>query len=316
MKLIKKFIDTTILGFSFLCKLISRGFYFYIKLPFTILSKIFYRNGFLVKIKYHFKARQEQPIYFLATSLIVLFCSTSILMYNDKQSLNPSKPIFPIGNNSIVEKRKENDTTIEEQLSEKTNIFVRYSNMDIDFIKLKEINNDVFAWLKVDGTNINYPIVQTTDNDYYLENDIEHSKTTEGWPFMDYRNSKMMSDNNTIFYGHNLLNGTNFGSISKVFTKDWFKKSNHLITIIVNSKKYTYEIFSCYETGDEVDYLQNIFYDSDEYDQFLNNIKGKSKYDFKVNVTFEDNIITLSTCKDDNSGRKVIHAKFIKSEYV
>lgn len=133
---------------------------------------------------------------------------------------------------------------------------------------------------------------------------------------MDYRNSKMMLDNNTIFYGHNLLNGTNFGSIVRIFKKDWFNNSNHLITLLTDTKKYTYEIFSCYETGDSVDYLENIFYSSEEYSEFLNRIKGRSKYDFKVDLTSKDYIITLSTCKNDNTGRKVVHARLVKSEYV
>lgn len=320
MKIVSKFIDTTILGFTFLCKLISRGFYFLISIPILILSKIFYRNSKIRNIKNHYKIRQEQPIAFLLTSFIFIFMATSIIMINDKKSLNPNKNISPFGN-SKVEERIESETEQSNNTSNpgKTNIFVKYSSMkfeEVNITDIKQVNQDVIAWLNVDGTNINYPILQTDNNDYYLEYNIEHNKTTDGWPFMDYRNSKMMSDNNTIFYGHNLFNGTNFGTISNIFTKDWFKNSNHLITIKTESKIYTYEIFSYYETGDEVDYLQNLFFSNEEYQEFLNMIKNKSKRDFKVEVTYNDNIITLSTCNDDNTGRKVVHAKFISSEFI
>ena len=320
MKLLNKFIDTTILGFTFICKLISRGFYYILSIPFMILSKIFYRNSKIRNIKRHYKKRQEQPIAFLLTSFIFIFLTTTIILINDKSTLNPTKHSQE-SNNSKIEERidTENQSSINYNNPGKTNIFVKYSSLninDIDILELRNINPDIVAWLSVDGTNINYPILQTDNNDYYLDYNIEHNKTTDGWPFMDYRNSKMMSDNNTIFYGHNIFNGTNFGTISNIFTKDWFKNSNHLITVKTDSKIYTYEIFSYYETGDEVDYLQNLFYSNEEYQEFLNKIKNKSKRDFKSEVTYNDNIMTLSTCNDDNTGRKVVHAKLISNEFI
>lgn len=320
MKLIRKFIDTTILGFTFLCRLISRGFYFLISIPILILNYIFYRSRIIRELKKHLKIRQEQPIAFILTSFLLIFFSTGIIMINEKVSLNPENAISPFENSNIQERKDSKFNFFGNSKSqEKTNIFVQYSSLKLDKVNitdLKNKNKDIVVWLSVDGTNINYPILQTEDNDYYLEHNIEHKKTTDGWPFMDYRNSKMMSDNNTIFYGHNLFNGTNFGSISNIFTKEWYNKANHLISVITESRVYTYEIFSCYETGDEVDYLQNLFYSNEEYQEFLNKIKSKSKYNFKTEVSYNDNIITLSTCSDDNTGRKVVHAKLISSEYV
>lgn len=202
-------------------------------------------------------------------------------MLKDQASIKLRKTGLPTRDNFVEETKEDNtkDDTIEKEQSKKSeNIFVKYSSLDINNINLKElrnINKDVFAWLSVDGTNINYPILHTTDNEHYLKYNINQERTTEGWPFMDYRNSKMMLDNNTTFYGHNLLNGTNFGSIVRIFKKDWFNNSNHLITLLTDTKKYTYEIFSCYETGDSVDYLENIFYSSEEYSEFLNRIKGR-----------------------------------------
>ena len=95
----------------------------------------------------------------------------------------------------------------------------------IDFNSLLGVNDQVVGWLSVDTTNINYPIVQTKNNDYYLNHDINKSLSGSGWTFMDYRNNPDMSDDNTIFYGHNLLNKTAFGSIDNIF------KSNKKISL-------------------------------------------------------------------------------------
>mgnify|MGYP002627390419 CR=1 FL=1 len=129
---------------------------------------------------------------------------------------------------------------------------------------------------------------------------------------MDYRNDINMSDDNTIFYGHNLLNKTSFGSISNIFTKKWFNSSNHYIIVRTPTKKYVYEIFSIYYIDPEVYYLQNNFYSDSEHKAFLDKLKGRSKFKFSATVSTNDKIITLSTCTDDNKGRKVVHAKLIE----
>ena len=183
---------------------------------------------------------------------------------------------------------------------------------EVDFNELKNTNSEVVAWIMVDGTNINYPIVQGSDNDYYLNHDIVKNPKASGWPFMDYRNSSDMSNDNTIFYGHNLLNKTAFGSIANIFTNNWFKSSNHLIIVRTPEAKYVYEIFSCYYIDPEVYYLQESFYDDNERLNFYNKLKGRSQYNFNINLEATDKIITLSTCTDDNKGRKVIHAKLNK----
>ena len=180
---------------------------------------------------------------------------------------------------------------------------------DIDFNKLRNTNPDVVLWIMVDGTNINYPIVQTTNNEYYLKHSILKKYSTDGWTFLDYRNN-INNDRNTIFYGHNLLNKTAFGSIGKIFTKEYLKNSNHEIYVIDDNNIYVYKIFSIYYSEPVVDYLQIDFID-EEYQEFLNKLKNKSKFNYNIELNANDKIITLSTCTNDNSGRKVVHAKLI-----
>lgn len=191
--------------------------------------------------------------------------------------------------------------------------FIIYGDCDdsYDFSELKSKNSDTVAWLNVDSTYINYPVVQTSDNQYYLKHSFIKEKKQSGWPFMDYRNHKDMSDKNTIFYGHNLLNKNSFGSLSFLFEDSWKKSSNRKIVVLTENKQYIYEIFSIYYSDSITNYLQINFSDDNSYLTFLNNIKEKSLVDLEVQFTVSDRIITLSTCTEDNQGRKVVYAKLI-----
>ena len=214
---------------------------------------------------------------------------------------------------TVQEKTIESDK--ETYTSNEINLYRKFGKMNINSISFDELRSEhdnIVAWIMVDGTNVNYPIVQTTDNDFYLNHDITKQPKGSGWTFMDYRNSVNLDDSNTIFYGHNLLNKTAFGSLSNVFTDKWFQNSNHYIVVRTPNEKHVYQVFSCYYIDPEVYYLQTNFYNNNDYQVFLDTLKGRSNYNFGLDVTSSDKIITLSTCTDDNKGRKVIHAKMIE----
>lgn len=308
-RFVKKMLYTELQGFYYLFLIISRGFFLIIKLPFLFIKKIF--NNKLVDYVINIIGRlQENPI----STLMITIVFSSFVLYKIYVYV-PNDQTVNVEEGSNVELRKTNSEDNEKK-EEDYNLyrkFAAYKMSDINFSDLKKINNEVVAWLIVDGTNINYPIVKTSDNSYYLDHDINKMSTINGWTFMDYRNNSDMSDNNTIFYGHNLFNKTAFGSISNLFTNGWYNSSNHKIIVLTESGKYMYEIFSIYYSEPDSSYLKNNYSNREHYQEFLNNIIGKSQRNFSVEVTADDNIITLSTCTDDNNGRKVIHAKLISN---
>ena len=216
--------------------------------------------------------------------------------------------------NNTNNSNNSNSTNTGVSITQDSNLFRRFAKTPLDQVNISQLkgsNPDTVAWLSVDGTTINYPIVQTTNNDYYLNHSYDKSKKRTGWTFMDYRNDPNMNDNNTIFYGHNLLNKTAFGSIADIFSVNWQKNSNKSIMIITENKKYYYTIFSAYYVAPEVYYLQNVFYDTETYQEFLNTISSRNILNIDNSVNVNDKIITLSTCTDDNTGRKVVHAKLV-----
>ena len=186
----------------------------------------------------------------------------------------------------------------------------KYKFMNIDFSRLKQLNADTVSYLVVDGSKISYPVVQTSDNKYYLNHSFDKEENNAGWVFMDYRNSPNFLDKNTIIYGHNRLTGTMFGSLKELLEDSYYHEDTHYIYLYTENKIYVFEVFSVYTIQKETYYLKTSFSTNKEYEKFLTILQNRSKYSFPCTVTNHDKIITLSTCSG-NDDRTVVHGKLI-----
>lgn len=181
------------------------------------------------------------------------------------------------------------------------------------FEKLLEINSDTVGWLTVNNTKIDYPVVKSTDNDYYLNRDYYKNKNRHGWIYMDYRNNIDDLSDNTIIFGHNLSNQKMFGTLRYVTNPSWYKKSsNQIITFNTTKENMKWQIISIYKIPVTNDYLIANFASLDEKLDFFKMIVERSIYDF--NATYDENtkILTLSTCSNGSKERLVVHAKLIR----
>ncbi|MBQ7104340.1 MAG: class B sortase [Bacilli bacterium] len=186
----------------------------------------------------------------------------------------------------------------------------KFSQVFDDLIK---INDETVGWLKVNNTKINYPVTQHSDNDYYLNYSYYKKKNSHGWIFMDYRNKIDILDKNTIIYGHRNSKGLMFGTLKNVLEKSWYtNKNNQVITFNTLNQDMKWQIFSIYTLKNTNDYLITNFSSDTTYTNFISKIKGRSIYDFGVEVDVDDNILTLSTCYNGPEHRLVVHAKLIK----
>lgn len=214
-----------------------------------------------------------------------------------------------------LKENKENKQIVEnikmDIKEEKVNIketkgIVRYR---VDFKSLKEKNNDAIGWIKVKGTNVDYPVVQTENNSFYMNHNFDKKYNKAGWIFADYRNSLDGTDKNVILYGHNRRNEEMFGSLKHVLNPEWYQKEeNKYITFITETENYTYEVFSAYQIENEDYYLETDF-ENGEFKKFIDIIKQRSVHNFNVKVTEMDRILTLSTCANNSAYRIVVHAK-------
>ncbi len=220
---------------------------------------------------------------------------------------------------SIVEEVIESeDSKIEivESKEDKSNPYWDYIQMsliNVNFDELKKTNSKVVGWMQVNGTNINYPFVQTKDNEYYLTHSFDNSYNSAGWVFLDYRNNLNKLDKNTIIYAHGRLDNSMFGTLRNILKSNWINDTyNHVIKISTEYENTLWQVFSVYKIPNTSDYIQVEFKD-DEFSKFINMLKDRSEYKFNTNVTEKDNILTLSTCYNDNE-KVVLHAKLIKKE--
>ena len=255
----------------------------------------------------------------IITFIVILIISIFNIVKWKMDSNKTNEEINNIQENVHVEEIQvtENTKIIEpaEEIPEE-NPYWDYINMNminVNFNDLKKNNPDVVGWLKVNGTNINYPFVQSKDNKYYLTHSFNKSYNAAGWVFLDYRNNGT-NNKNTIIYAHGRTDKTMFGTLRSVLNSGWLNNTNNYVIKISTEKENSlWQIFSVYHIPTTSDYLQIDFNDDIEYQNFLDMIKSRSSYNFDTNVTYHDNILTLSTCYNDND-KMVVHAKLIKKE--
>lgn len=211
------------------------------------------------------------------------------------------------------------DTIIIEQVEEipSTNPYWDYINMkliNVNFDELKEINADTKGWIQVNGTNINYPFVQTMDNDYYLTHSFDRSYNGSGWVFLDYRNNIDSLSKNTIIYAHGGNDMTMFGTLKNILKSNWLNDANnYVVKLSTESENTLWQIFSVYRIPTTSDYIQVEFDDEEEFKDWALMLINRSAYNFNTTINGNDKILTLSTCYNDYD-KVVLHAKLIKKE--
>lgn len=281
-----------------------------------------------IKIKYSKEYKKENRvkelnIIMLRNTIIVcmiisilLFIAYKLLEKNNTNSIEENI-------DTITEKveevtNNENSNNIEEvnQINDPKDQYISsyYINYSKVYDELIKINEDTVGWLTVNNTKINYPVVQSKDNDYYLNHAYDKTQNNIGWIFVDYRNNMDAISQNTIIYGHSMVkSGLMFSTLEKFADSEWYNNQNNLeISFSIKGKEIKWKVFSIYTIETTNDYLYTDFNNEDTYINFINMLKNRSIKNFNVDVNSSDKILTLSTCYKDDNYRIVIHAVMIK----
>lgn len=254
--------------------------------------------------------------------LIVLFSLTLILSLlkiyfwaqDNKKIVDITKEINEIVTPTPIEEEGELINPPEDKANDYWD-YVKLPFYEVDFTALKEKNPDTIAFIHMQGNNINYPVVQTDNNDYYLKHAYDKSKNSAGWVFMDYRNNITDLSENTVIYGHGRLDETVFGSLKNALTKTWqANKENYVIWLTTEKENLVFQIFSIYTIPSENYYIETDFSSSADKEKWLNTMKERNTTSFDTSVNTNDKILTLSTCQNNNGGRIVVQAKLIKRQ--
>ena len=245
----------------------------------------------------------------LISSLVIyVFCSN----YNSMQKVEEiQKDIEEV----IAKTEDEEDDEVqlpenEETSQENNKKPTQNLKLTNDMATLLSMNSDTVGWLKVNNTNVDYPVVQADDNDYYLKKNFKKQKDSSGWIFMDYRADATNLSQNNIIFGHNMYySKVMFGTLYKTKQANWYKnKDNQIIEFDTLYQKLKWKIFSIYVVPNTNDYLIANFSNDKKFQEFINLITDRSIYTFDTPVSTDDKILTLSTCSNNGRNRLVIHA--------
>lgn len=173
-------------------------------------------------------------------------------------------------------------------------------------IDLQAVHPSVVGWLSIPNTLVEHPVVQGTDNVFYLHRNIHHESSAAGTIFMDHRNSSDFSDFNTLIYGHNMRNASMFGSLRDFLGRHFFDITpvGH---VFLPYRTYAIEwfAFAVIRNNDGVIYGLGI----DTYEEryiFLNHVRNIAMHYRDVDVTVHDRLVTLSTCRNDAANSRMI----------
>ena len=276
-------------------------------------KKLYARNRIHLELKYTDEyvkenyARQIVITVLTACAIIALLIlggSTLYVLSNNKISEKNVALISEQIENKIAE-----DNLNREKISEEVIEDPSEPRMIPKMNSLLDLNPDTVGWLTVPGTNIDYPVVRTDNNDFYLNHNFNKDRDYNGWVFMHYENTPQNLDKNTILFAHNRYHsGVMFGTLSKVTEEKWLKEANN-IRIFYDTlyEEGEYEVFSVYKIYVTDDYLTTTFQNDSEWLDFLDMIRERSLFKSDAVVGVDDKIITLSTCLENNR-RLVVHA--------
>ena len=183
-------------------------------------------------------------------------------------------------------------------------------DIPVDFEALQAENPDIYAWITIPGTNVDYPILQREgDNGYYLNHSVDGTENIAGAIFTEDYNSKDFTDPNTIIYGHNMKNGSMFRTLHNYHDREFFDK-NRDITIYMPDKILHYTIFAAYLYDSRHLMLSYDFGDLDVFRGYLDSVRNirdmNAFVDTDIPVTENDKIITLSTCYKGQADRRYL----------
>lgn len=181
----------------------------------------------------------------------------------------------------------------------------------VDFEALMEINPDVVGWICIEGTNINYPVVQGSDNIYYMNRLFDGSANGAGSIFMDYRNEPDMSCRNTVLYGHHMKNGTMFNQITQ-YKQQEFYDQHPTALLMTPGGNYKIEFIAGYVTDMNSAAWKMEFATDEEFSRWLADAIAQSTFISTIEPEAQDRVLTLSTCSYEYADARYVLVGILK----
>ena len=195
---------------------------------------------------------------------------------------------------------EEDSIEIKEKKNEERVIFINFEG-------LQEINPEIVGWIRFDEpSKINYPIVQSEDNDKYLKTTFEGNRNAAGTIFMDYQNTNDFSDQNTFIYGHNMKNGSMFGQLRKYKDSSFCEEYPYFYVYTPDGAESIYQVFAVCIVKDGTDSYIKRYAGDTEFQDYIDYIRSISLYSRDVSVGVDSKIVSLSTCTNVTEDERLL----------
>lgn len=259
-----------------------------------------------MKSRHSKKSNNKLKKIVLLLLIVVFVCGIGYTIYYLYNSYKDKKDNTNILDNVIVD-----DTPVTEEKTEKM----------LQLEELQKENNEIIGWLEIEDTNINLPVCQTTDNDFYLTHNYKKEKSKGGSLFLDKDFDLINGSSNYLIYGHRNTQGLMFEDLLK-YSKEDFYNNHKTIKFTTNKDDSVYEIMSVFYSRVYYKKEKDVFRyynfvnanNEEEYNDFVNNCKKSSIYDTGVTANYGDQLLTLSTCEySQEDGRFVVVAKKVNN---
>ena len=259
-----------------------------------------------MKSRHSKKSNNKLKKIVLLLLIVVFVCGIGYTIYYLYNSYKDKKDNTNILDNVIVD-----DTPATEEKTEKM----------LQLEELQKENNEIIGWLEIEDTNINLPVCQTTDNDFYLTHNYKKEKSKGGSLFLDKNFDLINGSSNYLIYGHRNTQGLMFEDLLK-YSKEDFYNNHKTIKFTTNKDDSVYEIISVFYSRVYYKKEKDVFRyynfvntnNEEDYNDFVNNCKKSSIYDTGVTANYGDQLLTLSTCEySQEDGRFVVVAKKVNN---
>lgn len=245
---------------------------------------------------------------------IAVFCFSAWQLFQIWKEYQTGNEIYDDLKNQVTVTDSQSDPTDQNDAETQDDSAFYIPEILINMDSLLAINEDAIGWIQIPDTNIDYPVLQGKDNNQYLRTTITGEYNKAGCIFADSRSDQPFEAAATILYGHNLLNGKMFSNLMKYEEKSFWEEHPYVLIQSKNQDKVlVYEIYSCYRTSsNDTTYTFGLETETDSYEDYLNYTRNQALYDTGIIPESTDQIITLSTCTNqEDTERFVVQARLM-----
>ncbi len=223
-----------------------------------------------------------------------------------EQFVTVEQPVIPSSvEPTLVETPEEETKKVEPETSPEPEIVLENPGITVDFSSLLAVNDDICGWLYLPNTDISYPVLQGETNNTYLHTNYEGKYAYAGCIFLDYRSAADFSQKNTIIYGHNMKSNIMFSNLDKYKNPDFVAENPNFFLLTPDGYRQ-YEVCQVLET-EATSAVYGMTFDTDaEFQIHLDFLNQLALFPIDVDVTMEDQILTLSTCADQGEYQRLV----------